>query len=199
MRADLGAGRVEPEVLLDDLEQVQTSLQVCRRIFGGMIAFARGAERRVGPTDLRQAARNALNVLGDGIGRRGIVLDLELGERLPAPRGSQADLEQLFLNLLQNARDAMSEGGTLTVRAVTDGDRVAVVIADTGRGIPADILPRIHEPFFTTKPDGTGLGLAICRSIVWELGGEIDIASEPGRGTRVELRLPLARPEGSEP
>jgi signal transduction histidine kinase len=194
IQADLSAGAVDPKVLADDLAQILTSLRVCRRIFGGMLAFARGAERRLGPADPRPALKNALAVLEDGMTRRGIALRLDLPERLPAVAGCQGDLEQVFLNLLTNARDAMPAGGTLTVRAGHDADHLTLAIEDTGTGIPEEILGRIQEPFFSTKPDGNGLGLAICRSIVWELGGDMAFDSRPGIGTRVLVRLPLIGP-----
>jgi signal transduction histidine kinase len=98
----------------------------------------------------------------------------------------------VFLNLLTNARDATPQGGriTVTVRAV---DRlVEISIADSGCGIPAEHLPRVLEPFFTTKENGSGLGLSICRSVLWEVDGTLTIQSEPGSGTDVRVLVPQA-------
>jgi signal transduction histidine kinase len=102
----------------------------------------------------------------------------------------QADLDQLLLNLLTNSRDAMPQGGQLTVRARRQGEVVELVVEDTGCGIPPEHLAKIQEPFFSTKPDGNGLGLAICRSIVWQMRGLLDIRSTPGKGTHVAAVLP---------
>jgi two-component system, LuxR family, sensor kinase FixL len=108
-------------------------------------------------------------------------------------------LRQVFLNLLTNALDAMPQGGTLTVRVSADGPAghpraVVVEVTDTGVGIPPDLLPRVMDPFFTTKDEGkgTGLGLAICRRIVQEGGGTIRLDSAVGQGTTVRVTLPVA-------
>jgi signal transduction histidine kinase len=103
-------------------------------------------------------------------------------------------MEQLFLNLVNNALDAMPEGGHILLRVEPDpgGLRWLVSLSDTGVGIPADLLPKVFKPMFTTKPEGkgTGLGLAICREIVRSHGGEIQIESEEGKGTTLRFALP---------
>ena len=105
---------------------------------------------------------------------------------------SQTDLEQVFLNLLTNAREAMPRGGRITVDVRSGQRRVAIASLDSGCGIPAEDLPRVLEPFFTTKAHGNGLGLSICRSILWEVDGTIAIRSQTGNGTRVDIALPEA-------
>jgi signal transduction histidine kinase len=109
---------------------------------------------------------------------------------LPRVRGAQSDVDQVLLNLVTNARDALPDGGALRIEARATDGRVRVIVEDTGAGIPEEDLPRIFEPFFTTKPHGSGLGLAVCRSIVWGMRGRLDLRSRPGEGTRVELDLP---------
>jgi signal transduction histidine kinase len=104
----------------------------------------------------------------------------------------QSDLEQVFLNLLTNAREASSQGGLVTVRVEPQQDRLALTVADTGSGITPEHLPRVFEPFFTTKANGNGLGLSICRSILWEIGGTLSLQSEPQKGTRVQVTVPWA-------
>jgi signal transduction histidine kinase len=110
----------------------------------------------------------------------------------------------LFLNLFTNASDAMLKGGTLTIRvaAQPEGEKIIIIeIADTGTGIPPEILPKVMEPFYTTKPEGkgTGLGLAICRRIAQEHRGTLDITSEgiPGKGTKVRITLSSIEPGNS--
>jgi signal transduction histidine kinase len=117
---------------------------------------------------------------------------------VPPIYGDRQKLRQVFLNLFINAADAMPGGGMLTVRIYpglgpADGSRAVIEVTDTGHGIPADVLPRVMDPFFTTKGEGqgTGLGLAICRRIVHDHKGTIRIDSEPGRGTTVRIALPL--------
>jgi signal transduction histidine kinase len=192
MQADLQAGRLEHAVYLEDLDQVHKSVQACRRIFGGMLSFARGGARRSHHGEVSPALETALAVLKDGMQRRGIDLLVETVDDLPPVACGQSDLEQVFLNLLTNAREASSQGGSVTVRVEPEPGRMTIAIADSGRGIPPEDLPRIFEPFFTTKVNGSGLGLSICRSILWEIGGTLNVESELHKGTRVLVTVPWA-------
>ena len=112
-------------------------------------------------------------------------------------RGMEHKLQQVFLNLFLNAKDAMPRGGWLSVLTRVDGERVVVEVADTGSGIPSEYLARIYDPFFTTKAigQGTGLGLSITYGIVREHDGSIDCDSAVGQGTRFTLSLPGASAE----
>ena len=192
LQEDLRASRLDPNVLAEDLEQLQKSLQVCRRIFGGMLSFARGAARRTGDAHVRLAIDTASAILKYGLVRGGIELTIDVPEELPPVACSQSDLEQVVLNLLTNAREAMPHGGRITIQARPGARGIEIAVSDSGCGIPRENLARVVEPFFTTKAHGNGLGLSICRSILWEADGEIDIHSEPGTGTRVEVALPSA-------
>ena len=192
MQEDLQGGTTEPLVFREDLEQVQKSLQVCRRIFGGMLSFSRGAVRRGRHGEVRRAIDTASAILKYGMGRGGITLLAETPDDLPAVVCGQSDLEQVLLNLLTNAREATLTGGNISVGARSVDSLVEISVADTGCGIPPQDLPKVVEPFFTTKPHGNGLGLSICRSILWEVGGNLTIQSEPGKGTRVDIALPQA-------
>jgi two-component system NtrC family sensor kinase len=192
MQADLRSGVLAPAVFAEDLEHVQKSLQVCRRIFGGMLTFSRNAARRSRYGHVRRAIETALAILKYGMGRSGIELSVSVPDDLPEVACSQSDLEQVFLNLLTNAREATPHGGSITVGVESTGRVVQISIADSGCGIPAENLPRVLEPFFTTKPHGNGLGLSICRSVLWEVDGTITIDSEPGNGTRVHVGVPQA-------
>lgn len=191
MSEDARSGRAEPALLEKDLEQIESSLQVCRRIFSGMLGFARSSARSGGHADVRLAVDRTCGVLGDSIARHGIGLEVQVPESLPAVKGGQGDLEQLLLNLLTNARDATPEGGRISVRAAMRDARLEMVVQDTGCGIPPDRLSKIQEPFFTTKPHGAGLGLSTCRWIIWEMRGELKFESKPGEGTSVTVRLPI--------
>jgi signal transduction histidine kinase len=139
------------------------------------------------------------------IAKEQIAIRTEFQPDLPAITGDTNQLEQAFLNIVINAWHAMPTGGTLTLRTQSTGPGdhlrwagrppsagVEVTIADTGVGIPADHLPRIFDPFFSTKGvgKGTGLGLAITRRIVEDHHGTIEVDSEVGRGTTVTIRLP---------
>jgi signal transduction histidine kinase len=191
LRDELDAGGLDPAVAADDLREVERAIQACRRIFGGMLSFARGLSRNPSEVSLSQAVDAALAILRQGLERRGVVLTVDVPADLPYLLGVQADVEQLLLNLLSNARDATRPGDALTVRAVRAGDLLELIVEDTGCGIPREHLARIQEPFFTTKPDGHGLGLAICRSIVAGMRGRLQIESTYGAGTRVRAALPI--------
>jgi len=195
MRADVEAGDFDAGVFAEDLGQVLENLQHCRHIFGGMLGFARRAAHGSASGDVARAARASLSLLQSSLDRRRIHTVAEIPGDLPAVVGGQSDLERIFFNLLSNARDATPDGGRLSIRARTGGDGVEILIEDSGRGIPAEDLPRVQEPFFTTKEGGNGLGLSICRSLLWQMNGDLGIESQPGRGTRVRLRIPRARIE----
>jgi signal transduction histidine kinase len=196
LREELGQGELDPAVAAEDLGEIERSIQACRRIFGGMLGFARGLSRTPSEVSLRQAVDGALAILRQGLERRGVHLIVDLPEVLPPLTGVQADVEQLLLNLLSNARDATRAGDSLTVRAARVGETIELVVEDTGCGIAREHLSRIQEPFFTTKSDGHGLGLAICRSIVAEMRGHLHIESTPGAGTRVRASFPIREEDG---
>ena len=192
MQVDLRNGAFSPSVFAEDLDQVQKSLQVCRRIFGGMLTFARNASRQSRDGHVRRAIETASAILRYGMSRSAIELLVDNPDDIPAVACSQSDLEQVFLNLLTNAREATPHGGRITVTVRSADGAVEIAIADTGCGIAREHLPRILEPFFTTKPHGNGLGLSICRSVLWEVEGTITIQSEPGNGTHVHVLIPQA-------
>jgi len=116
----------------------------------------------------------------------------QLGETLPAVRGSANKLQQVFLNLFLNARDAMPAGGMLEVRTAAHNGSVEIEVADTGPGIPREHIHRIFDPFFTTKGSGrgTGLGLSVSYGIIKEHAGKIDVRSTPGKGTSFHVEFP---------
>jgi two-component system, NtrC family, sensor kinase len=189
---DVQEDGLRPETLADDLQQIEQSIQTCRRIFGGMLALARDGRQANIQGNVRRALDSTLAVLRDSFERHRIRLDIQFPDMLPNIRAGQGDLEQLFLNLATNARDAMTGGGVLSIRAESEGERIVIAIRDTGCGIPGELMSRIQEPFFTTKENGNGLGLSICRSIVWNAGGQMKIGSEPGVGTTIRVLLPIA-------
>ncbi len=189
IQADLEAKRLDPATLAEDLREIEHSLEVCRRIFAGMLRWARGTATHGGNSDAARAVRNALEVLEGMMRRAGVKLALELADGLPPARGSLAELEQLFLNLATNAIEAMPRGGRLRVAMRLEGERIHAEVEDSGRGIPPDQLGLVEEPFVTSKPNGTGLGLPTCRSILSGIGGDMRLSSAPGRGTVVTVEL----------
>jgi signal transduction histidine kinase len=192
MQVEVRSGTFAPAVLAEDLDQVQKSLQVCRRIFGGMLTFSRNAARRSRDGHVRRAIETASAILRYGMSRSAIELQVDMPDNVPPVACNQSDLEQVFLNLLTNAREATPHGGRIVVTVGTTECAVTIAIVDTGCGIPRENLPRVLEPFFTTKRHGNGLGLSICRTVLWEVDGTITIQSEPGNGTHVDVVIPQA-------
>ena len=117
---------------------------------------------------------------------------VNIPDDIPEVACSQSDLEQVFLNLLTNAREATPPGGRIVVTVRAVDSMVEISIGDTGCGISPENLARVMEPFFTTKPHGNGLGLSICRSVLWEVDGTLRIHSESGNGTQVQALVPVA-------
>ncbi len=195
---ELESGRTDNQRWIVDLRSVQTALERSHRIFRGMLRSARGTSDRGGmPTSLARVVAAVLEVLEGSLARAGVSAQVEIPDDTAPVRAHQSDLETLLFNLILNARDAMPEGGRLTVRAFPAGSRIEVQIEDTGCGIPREHLGRIQEAFFTTKPAGNGLGLTICRWILWDVEGEMIFDSEPGRGTRVRVLIPAETATGS--
>lgn len=163
------------------------------RTVAGALETARSGRVEPRAMDLREPLRGAMRRALPAIEERGARLSAD-GDREPVPVVGDPDaLEQVFLNLLLNAADAVEAGGEVSVAISMDGSGARAMVRDDGRGIPEEERERIFEPFFTTSPGGTGLGLAVARRIVTAHGGMIEIRSAPGEGTTVEVRLP---PEG---
>ena len=189
VQADVQSGTIVPEVLAEDLHRIELSLQVTRGIFGRMLRFARGSPRNAGPSDVATAVEAVRDILQESLSRLEIEVRAELPDELAAVRCGHSDLERLLFNLMSNGRDALPNGGTLTIAARMAMPYVEITVADDGIGMTAETLAQIESPFFTTKEHGTGLGLSTCRSIAAEAGGAVIIESRVGAGTRVTARL----------
>jgi len=164
-------------------------------IVNSLLNFSRTSPKELGEVCLNRAIRETLTLIEHQLESAKVRVHFEAGEPLPEIRGDLGKLQQVFLNLFLNARDAMEGGGDLTIRTWSDNGSVRVEVADSGHGIPPENLARIYDPFFTTKATrkGTGLGLAVTYGIVKEHGGSIEVDSRPGAGTRFVLDFPAAR------
>jgi signal transduction histidine kinase len=158
---------------------------------GAYLDFAR-PHRPDGPEDLAAALRRTLDLMGQEWERKGIRLEVDIVDGKVPVRSDPHALQQAFLNVLLNARDAMPEGGTLSVRLAREAGRGVVRFTDTGIGMSDAVRRRADEPFFTGKESGSGLGLAVVRRIVDGAQGRLEIESVQGRGTAVTLAFPLA-------
>jgi two-component system NtrC family sensor kinase len=176
------------------LEKIERQTFRAAKIVNGLLNLARPAHVDSGPVDVNAVINDVLSLLDHQLRTSRIQVRKELSATPPIVQGIEYKLQQVFLNLFLNARDAMPKGGWLTVATRSHGEYAAIEVADTGSGIPVEQLSRIYDPFFTTKDigKGTGLGLSITYGIVQEHDGTITCESAIGQGTRFTLRLPLA-------
>ena len=145
---------------------------------------------QLGPRSLNDVARETLELLRPELENRGLNVKEEFERRLPFSPMDAAQIKQVLVNLIKNAMQAMTRGGTLTLQTGSGADSVWISVSDTGRGIPPDQMNHIFEPFYTTKKKGTGLGLMIVQRIVRQHGGHIELQSNLGQGTTFRIRLP---------
>jgi len=161
-----------------------------------LLSFSRPAPYHPLPENLPRMIQGLLPAFSETLRERRVQLLLELPALLPEVRVDPMQLEQALLEIISNALDAMPEGGTLRIAANAERNngkepsQVSIEIADTGPGIPEQVMPSVFEPFFTTRQDGTGLGLAIAKRYVEQNGGRLEILSQT-RGTTVVVRLPV--------
>lgn len=179
----------------DTLEKIQAQSLRASNIANSLLNLARPDHGTFETVSLNETVQEALRLFEPQIRGRGIRLDARLDPQLPAVRGHRGKLQQVLLNLLLNARDAVGEGGRIQVATYARSDRAVLEVTDDGVGIAEEDLPRIFDPFFTTKGRGrgTGLGLSISYGIVREHEGEIQVDSSPGEFTRFRVELPGAR------
>ena len=179
------------------LEKIERQTFRAAKIVNGLLTLARGGQAPTehAPTDINGVINDVLALLEHQLKAVNIQLRRELSPTPPIVMGMEHKLQQVFLNLFINARDAMPRGGWLSIATRTRGDEAVIEVGDTGAGIQAEHLARIYDPFFTTKSlgEGTGLGLSITYGIVHEHGGTITCDSHVGEGTRFTVILPLAQ------
>lgn len=196
-RAELLMQRTEDESMKKGLEIIAAQVERITRLMNQLLTFARRGPPNFRPVDLRGVVRNCLDSLEERLSRHRIKVVSEHEEELPPIHGDSDLMTQVLLNLVLNAVQAMPEGGTLRVAAAREGEQhLRLTVGDTGQGIPPDVLPKIFEPFVTTKErgQGTGLGLTVVLGIVQEHGGSITVDSTPGQGTTFTLFLPRVAP-----
>jgi signal transduction histidine kinase len=170
-------------------------------IVNSLLNFSRTSSTSFGDVNLNRVIQETLSLLEHQLQKSGVQIKSDLDASLPAIHGNTGKLQQVFLNLFLNARDAMSGGGTLEVRTWRDGGVVKAEVADSGHGIAPEHLRRIYDPFFTTKGahKGTGLGLSVTYGIMQEHGGSIEVTNRPDGGARFRLELPVSRAAARTP
>jgi len=188
--------RIEMEEGVDQtesLELIESASLRAQEVVKGLLNFSRQERQEFVLLDVNTSIRQSLSLVQSQWSSANINLNLDLDETLPLVRGNPDHLQSVWLNLLINAHDALEEdGGAISVKSSIRGEEVEVVVADTGVGIPSELIKKVFEPFFTTKEPGrgTGLGLSTTYRIIKQHGGGIDIKSQPGQGTTMIVTLP---------
>ena len=187
------------EAMRDCVDNAREGAERVRVIVRDLMTFSRAESDALVAVDVEAALDSSVNLVWNEIRHRARLVKSYSG--VPPVLADEARLGQVFVNLLVNAAQAIPEGDSqnseILISTSVEGDRVVIDVEDTGAGIPPDELVRVFEPFYTTKPmgAGTGLGLSICHGIVSALGGEITAESQPGRGSRFRVSLPVAPEE----
>ena len=196
-RIRLGADDAEP--LVSDLEKAMEQVRKATDIISHLRTFGRAARVSIEQVDVDDVIERSLLLVHEQLRLRGIEVELELCTDELLVVANPIQLEQVFINLLTNARDALADSNRKTIRIASsrDGEKIRIAFSDTGPGIPLELQQRIFDPFFTTKEvgTGTGLGLSITYSILKEYGGEISVDSPPGKGATFLVELPFADEE----
>ena len=196
---DLGATTPNRQEMLSSVARCARQVKRCGDITAKMLQFGRKTQATLQPTEVEPRLQEAVQLLARQAQVRNVELRLNAESGLPRVMLEPTELEQVMVNLITNALQAIDGGGTIEVSARLDDGEMLIEVTDDGPGIPAEHIERVFEPFFTTKPPGkgTGLGLAVCHGLVHGWGGEIEVASETGRGTSMRIRLPV--PQGPWP
>jgi len=187
----------EGEVVLENLERIQSQIERARGVTHRMLKFARRMEPQMEATDVNEVVRESHSFIEKEALFNNVKVHLELDPNVPMVNTDRAQLQQVFLNLLDNALDATGKDGRIWITTGADDSWVSVKITDSGPGVPPDLAGRIFDPFFTTKDpgQGTGLGLSISYSIMQRLGGSLELESKPGEGATFVVRIPNVPPE----
>ena len=177
--------------------KIEEHVERARKVVHNMLGYARRMEPRLEDVDVNQTINQTIDILENFARANTIDIQTDLMDSVPIIAGDQAQLQQVILNLISNAIDAIGKDGTVSVKSRADGSKIRVVIADTGPGIPENMQKKIFDPFFTTKSSGkgTGLGLWISYSIIEKLGGSLSLRSQAGKGAEFTITMPIVRPE----
>ena len=179
---------------LSDLKVIESEAQRCRRIIDSLLSFSRRSEGAMSETDMPSLIEESLSIVGKDLENKGVTVESHHADEAATVCVDPNQIQQVLLNLVANAADAMPGGGTLRIstRSLPERHMLEIRVADTGSGMSPDVLQKAMTPFYTTKPrgKGTGLGLPICQRIVEEHQGKIDVNSRSGEGTIVSVRLP---------
>ena len=191
-RAEYLLDRVSEEPVKQGLKTIITQVERITRVMNQLLSFARRKPLQVGPVDLRQIIENSLEMFQERLSRQRVQVLTQINTECPPAQADSDQMNQVLINLIMNAIQAMPEGGRLRIGLYPDGNMVKCTVADTGHGMRKEVVTKIFEPFFTTKEfgKGTGLGLTVVKGIIEEHHGSIAVETEEGKGTAFTILLP---------
>ncbi|MFI5395945.1 MAG: sensor histidine kinase [Candidatus Binatia bacterium] len=181
-----------PQLCRQDFDVMGREIGRIAEVVRGLLLFARKSETTLAATDVNQVLRETVRFVGPSFARVNVTIVPEHYDALPLVRADANQLKQVFLNLLQNAKDAMPEGGTIRLRTWPNNGCIHVEVIDSGTGIRPETIGRVFDPFFSTKKsgDGSGLGLSVSYGIIKAHGGSIEVSSKVGHGSVFRVVLP---------
>jgi two-component system NtrC family sensor kinase len=181
----------------NSIKKIEEHVERARKVVHNMLGYARRMEPHQEDVDINDTVRQTISILDNYARINNIEIRVDLSSDLPIIASDQAQLQQVFLNLISNAIDAIGKDGLIIVKSLRSGDEIQVSVADNGPGIPEDLQRKVFDPFFTTKASGkgTGLGLWISYSIVEKMGGTITVNSKVGGGSLFTVKIPIVVPE----
>jgi signal transduction histidine kinase len=189
-----------PDEVSGDLGKIISASLHAREVIRNLMVFARQTPAKMTAVDLNDVVEDGLSFFEGRFGKANVELVCSLSQSMQPMSGDPAQLNQVLVNLVVNALQAMPEGGTLTVKTEASSDTILLIVEDTGTGMSEEVMSQIFMPFFTTKDvdEGTGLGLAVVHGIVGAHGGSVEVESEVYRGSRFVVSFPVGRESGAE-
>ena len=183
------------EEFKNSVKKIEEHVERARKVVHNMLGYARRMEPRMEDVDVNQTINQTVDILENFARGNNIDIQTDLAENLPIIAGDQAQLQQVILNLMNNAIDAIGKDGTISIRSGAGKSEIRITIADTGPGIPESMQKKVFDPFFTTKSTGkgTGLGLWISYSIIEKMGGKMVLQSKEGQGATFTITLPIVQ------
>ncbi len=179
------------------IKKIEEHVERARKVVHNMLGYARKMEPHLEDVDINSTLKQTINLLENYARINNIEIDIEFAHDIPIIASEQAQLQQVFLNLISNAIDAIGKNGAVSVKSQAVQDNIEIQIIDNGPGIPNELQGKVFDPFFTTKEtrQGTGLGLWVSYDIIKKLGGTITFTSKVGQGTVFTVKIPIVSPE----
>jgi signal transduction histidine kinase len=184
----------QPEALLKHLDTIENETRRCNEIIGNLMQFSRQEKGEHEQISVNEVVEKSMAIVDHQLGLKSVEIKSELADELPDISGNANQLQQVIMNLMINAQQAMGEeGGTVSLATLIEDDSLLITVSDTGPGIEPDIAAKIFEPFYTTKPagQGTGLGLSVTYGIIQDHGGDISVKRSESGGAKFVVALPL--------